>query len=207
MTWVVSYTAQKALEQNHRLQSWNLEEPLIYEVDNQDKPNMLAFSGVWDLPFGRGKGLLNSDNAVVNKLVGGWQFDWILTYNSGYPVNWPNLVNYCGEWHAKPQTRYSWFNNDKKCYATFQSYNLRTIPDRFPNIRQHQAPQLNVAFEKTTHVSERYRFLIRAEAFNLTNTSIYGAPNTDFNSTRFGMLNENQMNWPRLVQFAAKFFF
>ncbi len=206
MTWVLSYTLQKAFEQNHRLQSWNLEEPLIYELDNQDKPNMLAFSGVWDLPFGR-SGVLNSDIPVVKKLIGGWQFDWILTYNSGYPVNWPNLVNYCGEWHAKPQTRYSWFNNDKDCYDPLEPFNLRTIPDRFPNIRQHQAPQLNVAFEKTTHVGERYRFLIRAEAFNLTNTSIYGAPNTDFNSTRFGRLNENQINWPRLVQFAAKFFF
>ncbi len=206
MTWVLSYTAQKAFEQNHRLQSWNLQEPLIYEIDNQDKPNMLAFSGVWDLPFGK-SGPLSSDNPVVKKLIGGWQSDWILTYNSGYPVSWPNLINYCGEWHAKPQTRYSWFNNDKKCYATFQSYNLRTIPDRFSDIRQHQAPQLNIAFEKTTQINERYKFLIRAEAFNLTNTPIYGSPNTDFNSTRFGMLNDNQINWPRLVQFAAKFFF
>ena len=51
------------------------------------------------------------------------------------------------------------------------------------------------------------RFLIRAEAFNLMNTPIYGGVDTSFNSQRFGMLPNNQQNWPRLVQLAAKFFF
>jgi hypothetical protein len=207
MTWVLSYTLSKAYQASNRLQNWNLEEPLIYQLDNQDKPNMLAFSGVWDLPFGKGRKLLNSDNAVVNKLAAGWQFDWILTYNSGYPVGWPNLNNKCGEWHAKNQTRYSWFNNDKSCYENFQSYTLRTLPERFPDIRQYQAPQLNIAFEKTVQVSERFRFLIRGEAFNLSNTPIFGGVDTSFSSQRFGMLPDNQANWPRLVQLAAKVFF
>jgi hypothetical protein len=207
MTWVFSYTISKAFEQNHRLNNWNLQEPLIYELDNQDKPNTIAFAGVWDLPIGRGRTLLNTDNRFLNQIVSGWQYDWILTYNSGYPVGWPNLINYCGEWHANPQTRYSWFNNNKACYATQPAFTLRTIPDRFPDIRQHQAPQLNMAFEKTTRISERFSFKIRAEAFNVTNTPIYGGVNTDFNSTRFGMLPDNQQNWPRLVQLAAKFFF
>ncbi len=207
MTWVLSYTLSKAYRANHRLQSWNLEEPLIYELDEQDKPHMLAFSGVWDLPLGTGKALLNSDNPVVKKLAGGWQFDWIFTYRSGYPVGWPNLMNYCGDWHAHPKTRYAWFNNNKSCYATWPPYTLRTIPDVFPDIRQHAAPQLNIALEKTTRISERYRFMIRGEAFNLSNTPIYGGVDTSFTSTRFGMLPQDQQNWPRFIQFAAKFFF
>jgi len=207
MTWVVAYTFSKAYEQASRLQSWNLEEPLIYQLDSQDKPQMFSFSGVWDLPFGPGKALFTSDNPVARKLASGWQFDWILTYRSGYPVGWPNLINYCGEWHANPQTRYSWFNNNKSCYATVPSFTLRTLPSRFSNIRQHAAPQLNIVFEKTTRLSERYRFMIRAEAFNLTNTPVYGGVDTSFTSTRFGMLPQDQQNWPRFVQLAAKFFF
>ncbi|MFB3830190.1 MAG: carboxypeptidase regulatory-like domain-containing protein [Bryobacteraceae bacterium] len=207
MTWVLAYTLSKAYQAANRLQSWNLEEPLVYELDNQDKPHMLSFAGVWDMPLGRGRKLLNSDNAIVNKLAGGWQFDWIFRYVSGYPVGWPNLNNKCGEWHAKEQTRYTWFNNDKSCYETFPSFTLRTIPDRFPDIRQHAAPQLNVALEKTTSISERLRFMIRAEAFNLTNTPIYGGVDTSFTSTRFGMLPQDQQNWPRAVQLAGKFFF
>ena len=207
MTWVLSYTLSKAYEANHRLQSWNLAEPLMYEIDNQDKPQMVSFSGVWDLPFGPGTALLKSNNPVVKNLAGGWQFDWILSYVSGYPVGWPNLINKCGEWHAAHQDRYHWFNNDKSCYVQYQSYNLRTLPDRFSDIRQHQAPQLNIGFQKTTKINERYRFVIKAEAFNLTNTPIYPGVDTSFTSTRFGMLPDNQQNWPRLVQLAAKIHF
>ncbi len=207
MTWVLSYTLSKAYRADHRLQSWNLAEPLIYELDEQDKPHMFAFSGVWDLPIGTGKALLNFDNPVAKKLTEGWQFDWILTYRSGYPVPWPNLMNYCGDWHAHPQTRYSWFNNNKSCYATWPPYTLRTIPDVFPDIRQHAAPQMNIALEKNTRISERFRFMIRGEAFNLTNTPIYGGVDTSFTSTRFGMLPQDQQNWPRFIQLAAKLFF
>jgi hypothetical protein len=207
MTWVLSYTFSKAYEANHRLQTWNLDEPIIRELDNTDKPHMLSYSGVWDLPFGPGRRFLNSGNAFGKKLTEGWQIDWMLTYNSGYPVSWPNLNNKCGEWHAAKQDRYHWFNNDKSCYSSFPSYTLRTIPDRFSDIRNYSAPQVNFAVEKTTSINERYRFLLRFEAFNISNTPLYAGPSTDFNSTRFGLLPDNQQNWPRLVQIAGKFFF
>jgi hypothetical protein len=207
LTWVLSYTFAKAYEANHRLQTWNLSEPIIRELDNTDKPQTLSFAGVWDLPVGPGKRLLNTSNPVGRKLSEGWQIDWIFSYSAGYPVAWPNLINKCGEWHAAKQDRYHWFNNDKSCYSTLPSFTLRTNPDRFPDIRNYAAPQLNIAVEKTTRISERHRFLLRFEAFNISNTPLYAGPNTDFNSTRFGLLPDNQQNWPRLVQIAGKFFF
>jgi hypothetical protein len=207
LTYVLSYSFSKAFEQNHRLQSWNLDEPVIYELDNTDKPHTLSFSGVWDLPVGKGRKFLNTSNAVASHFVSGWQLDWIYTYNSGYPTGWPDLVNSCGDWHAANQNRYAWFNNDKKCYQTRQSFTFRVVPDRFSDIRNPATKQLNIALEKTTRISERFKWTLRAEAFNLTNTPGYGGPDTSFGSDRFGMLPNNQQNWPRLVQLSAKFFF
>ncbi len=206
LTWVLSYTFAKAYEANHRLNDWNVAEPLIYELDNTDKPHNFSFSGVWDLPFGTNR-KINFTHPVANTILGNWRFDWILTYLSGYPVSWPNLQNSCGEWHVAKQTEDSWFNNDKSCYKTWPSYNLRTIPDRFPDIRNPAAPQLNIALEKTFKFSERYRFQFRGESFNVTNTPIRPGPNTDFNSTSFGKLTRMQNNFPRVIQFAAKWFF
>jgi hypothetical protein len=180
---------------------------MIYELDNTDKPHTVSFSGVWDLPFGKNRKFLNSDNAVASKLASGWQVDWIYTYNSGYPTGWPDLVNSCGDWHATDQNRYAWFNNDKKCYSNRQSNTFRLVPDRFSDIRNPVNKQLNIAVEKSTRVAERYRFVIRGEAFNITNTPTYAGPDTSFSSDRFGMLPNNQQNWPRLVQLSAKFFF
>ena len=165
----------------------------------------MAFSGVWDLPFGKGRRF--STNQAANAIAGNWRFDWILTYLSGYPVGWPNLINSCGTWHASIQNENHWFNNDKTCYKTYPAFSLRTLPDRFGDIRNPTAPQLNIAAEKTIPFSESRRFQFRAEAFNITNTPIRPGPDTNFSSPRFGQLPESQQNFPRVLQLAAKIFF
>jgi hypothetical protein len=206
MTWVLSYTVAKAFEQNHRLNDWNSQEPFIYELDNTDKPQTLAFSGVWDLPLGKNRRFAVG-NSVASGVLSNWRFDWIFTYNSGYPVGWPNWINQCGNWHATVQDEDHWLNNDKTCYQQFPSFNVRTIPDRFGDIRNPADPQFNAALEKTIPFKERYKLQFRAEAFNLTNTPIRPGPNTDPNSSSFGRLPKSQNNFPRVIQFAAKVYF
>ncbi len=83
----------------------------------------------------------------------------------------------------------------------------------------HLVHELKRPFDTAVHVAQKLldrvifiafcedRGLIRAESLNITNTPGYGGPDTSFSSTRFGMLPNNQQNWPRLVQLAAKFFF
>ena len=209
LTWVLSYTWSKGFEENHRLNDWNTNEPLIHELDYQDKPQNFAFSGVWDLPLGNGKKFANVQNKVARGLADKWRFTWIYTYYSGYPTGWPDLVNKCGEWHytGSGNPFDHWFNNDKSCYTTRPSYTLRVVPDRFSDIRNPAEPQLNLSIEKTIKISERYSFQLRGESFNVTNTPMYGGPDTSFTSSRFGMIPLGQQNFPRLVQLAGKFVF
>jgi hypothetical protein len=207
-TYVLSYTFGKQLQADHRIDNWNTEEPLLYQVDPQSKAHEFAFSGVWDLPVGAGKAWLNTSNPVLSRLASNWKLDYILTYASGFPVAWPGLVNYCGTWSAANQNENAWFNNNKSCYGTLPPYTLRTTPDYFPNIVNPAAPQLNAAVEKAIPVhGERYRFVIRGEAFNLTNTAIRPGPDTNFNDAQFGQLPKKQQNFPRTLQLAAKFYF
>jgi hypothetical protein len=42
--------------------------------------------------------------------------------------------------------------------------------------------------------------------FNLFNRVVWGAPNTDFNSTNFGLIN-SQGNSPRQMQLGVKLYF
>lgn len=206
LTFGVSYTFAKAYEQNHRLNNWNEEEPLIYELDNTDKPQNLAIHGVWDLPFGKGR-RYNLGNSAANALAGDWRFDWIFTHTSGYPVGWPNLQNSCGVWKAAEQSESQWFNNDKSCYSNFPTFNVRTIPDRFPDIREPSASQLNIALGKMFPFTERYKLYFRWEAFNLFNTPVRPGPDTTFSNATFGQLPKSQKNFPRVMQVAAKFYF
>lgn len=206
LTFGLSYTLAKAFEQNHRLNNWNLAEEPIYELDNTDKTHNLAVYGVWDLPFGKGR-RFNIGNPAGRAILNDWSFDWILRYVNGNPVGWPNLINKCGTWKATEQNEDHWFNNDKSCYQQFPGFNVRTIPDRFPDIREPQKPELSLALAKTFALHERYKFLLRWEAFNVTNTPIRPGPNTDFDNPIFGQLPKNQRNFPRVMQVAAKFYF
>ncbi len=207
LTFGVSYTFGKGFEANHRLNDWNFAEPLIHELDNQDKPQNVAFHGVWDIPVGQGRRFFNQQNKITGALFSGWSYDWILTYTSGYPVGKPNAIFSCGEYRVDNQNYNQWFNNDPKCYSDYQPYSLRSVEDRFPNIRNPSAPQLNMALQKTFKISERLSFQFRGESFNVSNTPIMPGPNTDWRSPQFGKVTLQQQNFPRLVQLAGKFYF
>ncbi|HEV8482703.1 MAG TPA: hypothetical protein VGV87_04015, partial [Blastocatellia bacterium] len=206
MTWGLSYTFAKAFEQNHRLNNFNALEPNIYEIDNTDKPHTFSFHGVWELPVGTNR-RVKIGNPVANGVFGDWSFDWIFSYSSGYPVGWPNFENTCGNWHTNKQTELRWLNNDRTCYKQLPNFTLRTQLDRFSDIREPAATQLNVALAKVFVFTERYRLQFKSEAFNVTNTPIRPGPDTNPNSTTFGQLPKSQKNFPRVIQLAMKFYF
>jgi hypothetical protein len=213
MTWTFSWTFSKEYSLTCCAgPSWiNGDSNLRYALDSNNKTEEFAFSGVWDLPFGKGKKYANSHGTVMDKLVSGWRADYIFNYISGFPVGLPNLINYCGKWDAgDAQSEYHWFNNNPSCYSQFPANagGLSYLPPRFSgNVNNPAAPQLNAAIVKETKFREHYTLNIRIESFNLTNTSIRPGPSTTFPSTTFGVLPESQQNFPRLVQLAAKLYF
>ncbi len=182
-----------------------------YALDSNNKTEEIAFSGMWDLPFGKGRHFAANANKVAQVLIGGWKTDYILTYISGFPVGLPNLINYCGVWDAgSNKDQYHWFNNNPSCYAQFPANAgaLSYLPPRFSgNVNNPAEVQLNVAASKDVTFREHYRLNFRAESFNLTNTAIRPGPGTSFPSTTFGVLPASQQNFPRLVQLAMKLYF
>ena len=50
---------------------------------------------------------------------------------------------------------------------------LRTFSQRFPNLRNHWRPQINMSLFKTFPVRENVTLEFRAEAFNAFNSPIY----------------------------------
>jgi hypothetical protein len=184
---------------------------LRYQVDSNNKTQEHAFSGVWDLPIGKGRRFGAGATGAADKILTGWRADYIFSYISGFPVGLPNLINYCGQWaNGSAQNQFAWFNNNPSCYATFPT-NTGTfsgLPPRFSgNVNNPAAPQLNIAIVKETKFKEHYNLMFRAESFNITNTPIRPGPSTSFPSATFGQLPENQNNFPRLVQLALKLYF
>ena len=119
-----------------------------------------------------------------------------------------NTLFSCSTYLTTDQTHDHWFNNKQSCYKGYpNSYYLRTMPDRFPWLRQMDDMTTNLSIAKTFQVTERWRFNLRGEAFNLMNHPLFGAPDTTYTDARFGMLPLGQQNFPRLVQISAKLLF
>jgi hypothetical protein len=194
-----------------------------WAMDSSMFPNNIAFSGVYDLPFGQGKKWANT-NKFAKNVFGDWRFDWLADYRSGTGISYWNTFNYCGVWTAAKQDENHWFNNDKSCYGptpsgTIAGYLYEPAPGYgvipsytgtgFPTkVRQPQAPTYNIAFEKTITISERYKMSIRGESFNVTNSpNRAGLISTTYTNASFGVLNKSQKNFPRFMQVAAKFYF
>jgi hypothetical protein len=187
---------------------WNLRQPLLNDLSTLDKPNVLALTGLSDLPIGWGKRWFSDVGRFGGAMLNGWAVDWTLTYASGYPVPRPDANFTCSSF-ATPggATPYEYFNTTKGCWKAYGPYDPRLLPDILPGIRNPAAPQLNVSVEKIFWLSDRYTLQFRGEAYNVTNTPILPAPDTTFGDPTFGQLPIQQNNFPRFIQLAAKIVF
>ena len=207
LTTVFSYTFSKNLQSANRLNNWNLNEAPVHELVSYDKPQNISYSGVWDIPFGRGRHFLARPHRLLDPVVSGWTVNWIYRFTSGSPVGGIDAINSCANFLVAEQTKDRWFNNDKTCYKGRASFTLRVIPDRYAWLRQMDNLSVNVAAAKTFRLTERWSFNLRGEAFNVANHPIYKAPDTGFTNARFGMLPLEQQNFPRVMQVSAKLIF
>ena len=191
-----------------------------FDYDSSNQPQEVGFSGVWDMPFGKGRAFFTNANGIGGKIAGGWRTAYTMSYISGNAVGLPQAINYCGQYTnyvdpntgaLLPQSNAHYFNNNPKCYANFPTNtgSFTGLPQRFSgNVENPASPQFNIALEKITQFNERYSFQIRAEAFNIANSPILGGPqSTTFTSSVFGVIANSQNNFPRIIQLSAKLFF
>ncbi|MBI1897256.1 MAG: TonB-dependent receptor [Acidobacteria bacterium] len=206
LTWVLSYTFAKQMERS-LINNWNFEnEKQISQLTSIDRPQQFSFSGVWDLPFGKGRHF-GIDNPLLNALAGGWNYNWILTYYAGPPTGFPDAIFTCGSYVVTDRAPERWFNNDRGCYTDRAPFSRREVESRFPSIRDPAMPQLSMAIAKKFRFTERYTLEARGEAFNATNTPILKGPNTNFRSPDFGRLPIQQDNFPRNIQLGLRLSF
>jgi hypothetical protein len=194
-----------------------------------DRPQRLAFSGVYQFPFGRGRHWGNDIGRGLNLLVGGWEYNWLGVVQSGTPLNLPGNFNLIGDPRISGANHSQYFNtcellangttrmpnaahngfttgcsNPVWQQIANTTFTLRTNPLRSPNIRNPWSPQWDMSLVKKFLITERLSADFRFEAFNVFNTVIQNQPNTDPNSTNFGYISLGQPNFPRQVQLGFK---
>jgi len=98
-----------------------------------------------------------------------------------------------------------------KWYDTTQfrvaaNYTFGNLSRTHSNLRNDFTRGLNFSMFKNTRFTERFNLQFRAEAFNLTNTPVFAAPNNNVESGAFGTVT-GQSNGPRTIQLGLKLLF
>lgn len=63
-------------------------------IDGNDFTHRVTFSGVYQLPVGRGRALLGHTNKLVDAALGGWELGSLYIYQSGGPWGMPGGLEY-----------------------------------------------------------------------------------------------------------------
>ena len=186
-----------------------------------DATHRLSMTGIYELPFGRGKQFMGGANRAVDLAVGGWVLNVVSVISSGYPLIITQNTNNNSPFFAgasqrpnatsaSPTTSGSvgqridnWINPAAFSTAPALTYgNLsRTISERGPGIFNW-----DISLFKNFVIYERFRAQFRVEGLNAFNTPLFRSPNTSFGSSSFGKVL-TQGNFPRFVQLALRLYF
>jgi hypothetical protein len=208
-TMNAAYTWSKSMEAISRLNGYL--SPLEYVVSDQDRPHRVVVSGIWELPFGRGKRWLTTHN-VADKIVGGWQLQGVYTGQAGSPINFGNVL-FIGDVHditlpESERTIQRAFNTSgfEQNSANQLQFNYRTFPSRLNNVRADGTNMWDLSVMKNTRFKERYNIQFRAEFLNAWNHPNFAGPNSSPTSSAFGQVT-SQRGYPRRIQMMTKFIF
>ncbi|PYV16123.1 MAG: hypothetical protein DMG07_08460 [Acidobacteria bacterium] len=195
-----------------------------------DYPQIFNVVAAWDLPFGKGKRLLNS-NALLDRFIGGWTTTFSGSYTSGAlillnaPLTYPNWgfaygrkrVSVTGQPILTGVSRgdldprnpnIKWLNTG--LFSVPGTYELGNSATYLNALRDPNAYNDNMGFIKRTRINETVNFELRAEFFNIFNRTNFGIgagvipprPNV-LDLTRFGVPGGPRTG-ARLGQIAAK---
>jgi hypothetical protein len=214
-----SYTFSKWMQAVNLLNAIDLRP--VEELADNDAPHRFNISGVWELPFGKGRALLANANPVVSRIVGGWQMSGIWNLQSGFPLIMNNAIFYGDPSSiilpADQRNPSHWFNIAGFVTASGDqplSNQYRTWPRVFSGLRRQRINNMDLALIKNTRITEGKEIQFRAEALNAFNHPYFPAALMTVTTAQsasnagFGQISASTMdNYARRLQLTLKFQF
>jgi hypothetical protein len=177
-----------------------------------DVKHRAVINTLYDLPWGRGR-QISIQNRFLDGIFGGWQLGGIITGTTGRPFNvgllnnvnngapsWPNRI---ADGRIEGADRARWFDP-----AAFVAPPPNTS---YGNVARgvFYSPGIvnfDTSVTKTFNITEKVRFNLRWEAFNLFNSPYFGFPDASIGSPTVGQIN-SLVGDNRSMQFAGRIIF
>jgi hypothetical protein len=192
-----------------------------YSLCTGDAAHLIHASGEYALPFGRGERFAGGVNRWTDAVIGGWQLNYIFTYQSGQPINIGCPVATTSDFgcnafkvpgqnpYAGPHNQTQWLNPNAFAQppkATAIGQTDTSVLGGTPyQVRGPGFYNLDSSLFKTFAMEKGTSLEFRAEAFNTFNNLQLGNPGQlNFsNPTAFSAITGTR-NGPRVGQLALK---
>lgn len=195
-----------------------------YTLCDSDANHLVHVSGQYAVPVGTGRLLLRKSGRMMNAVVGGWQLNYIYTYQSGQPFNIGCPTSTTSDFgcaalkvpgqdpYAGPHNQTQWLNP-----AAFANPPLATdigqtdyspLGGRGSQVRGPSYTNLDSSLFKQFATSEKTKLEFRFELFNTLNTPQFDQPGSlKFNNLKQFSKTTALRGAPRIGQLALKFYF
>ena len=197
-------------------------------VNNNVRPHRIAWSGTYELPWGKGRTWLKS--GLVSYLVGNWNGGWVFQYQNGPATTWNNRFYYGDLNNIADVLRHHAVNSDNIhqwfdgsiAYRTsgacgvpsgfigFEgrsscqpgSYHVRLFPRTLEALREDGITNWDLKAERMFPIKMERGINARfsVDFLNAFNHTNFAGPNTDPTSARFGTV-DTQRGLSRVIQF------
>jgi hypothetical protein len=198
MTLGGSYTVSKMMEATSYLNNNDAKPERV--ISNSDRPQRLVLYGSYELPFGQGQALLAGSNPIVKRIVGGWQANWVVTYQSMAPLGFGGAERLSRS-NNNPRTVDEWF--DVRQFVPQEPFTLRMLSSLVGDLRAQGIRRWDFSAFKNTSIKEGIRLQLRGEFYNLFNTTHFAAPNTTVTNASFGRITGTSLG-AREIQVALR---
>lgn len=204
----VAYTRLRNREADFFYNEWDARP--TWRESNDGRPHRLVGTGIWELPFGRGRAFARS--GVWSALFGGFQVALRYEFQPGPLLDFGNLFYYgqLGDIAGGERTFARWFNTDnfeRTAAKTPAAFHRRMFPTRVDNVRADMTNIWSGNVQREFRFLERYSLQFRVDALNLQNRTQMDSPSTSPISTDFGRCTSQSLTTNRWIQFQLRFAF
>jgi hypothetical protein len=193
-----------------------------------DATHQVSANFVYDLPVGHGKSLVGSAPRWLDEIIGGWQTSGIVTWRTGLALPVESGISstspavddgalFTGSGGAvatglhtdtKNNNQIQFYANPTQAAAAFSPITGLQVGNR-DTLRGPHFSNVDLGVAKTFPLfRERYRLVLRADAFNAFNHPNFAFPNTNINTSTFGVIsNTVGQEEARVLQMSLRFTF
>jgi hypothetical protein len=189
-----------------------------------DATHIVSANWIYELPFGHNRYIGRNMPGWADRIVGGWSYSGIWTWRTGFAMGTSTgsfpVSNYLGGGSGSPAVLTGStagtggsIHNENGALQYFAS--PTTVLEQFSNPLAGQSGNRNdlrgpgywtidAALLKNIRLTERLNLQFRAEAFNMLNGENFNPPNTNINTSTFGVLSSTAGEGARQMQFALR---